>query len=31
VNYFSKVFRKTLGVPPGKLRKEYDTYDFMFD
>lgn len=31
VNYFSKVFRKMLGVPPGKLRKEYDAYDFMFD
>ncbi|CAG7625498.1 HTH-type transcriptional activator RhaS [Paenibacillus solanacearum] len=31
VNYFSKVFRKSLGIPPGRLRKDYDAYDFMFD
>ncbi|CAG7650577.1 helix-turn-helix domain-containing protein [Paenibacillus allorhizosphaerae] len=31
VNYFSKVFRKSLGIPPGRLRKDYDSYDFMFD
>ncbi|PYI56321.1 AraC family transcriptional regulator [Paenibacillus flagellatus] len=31
VNYFSKVFRKYFGVPPGQFRKKYDRYDFMFD
>ncbi|UUZ79365.1 AraC family transcriptional regulator [Paenibacillus sp. P26] len=31
VNYFSKVFRKYFGMPPGKFRKKYDRFDFMFD
>lgn len=31
VNYFSKVFRKHFGIPPGQFRKKFDRFDFLFD
>jgi AraC-like DNA-binding protein len=31
VNYFSKVFRKFFGIPPGKFRKNPPADHFLFD